>query len=635
MPNVCYMDPPFGSPILSSSRRLSMAQLILSSPDPSLAASSDSVTTIPLDSSFFKRIKRTVLLVYSAQSPVPVTNLVTLTDACVACIEPDYPSDISEDMLILLISSILSLRESAIIDAPIWPSQLNNDNSSLPDLEQQDFSSPGPSAPDFFQQQQSSAAAALYSPTDGFMRLSAHSDPNKPRFTLLEPATLRLSLRAWDNYTMYGPLSLFECLSPSIISALRKELNLAVIPRDNYTLRPLLVSLLTEMTHETMVESFRACKMANTKHNFYESTDPISMYNYLQRFFTFIDSNEVFFETEFPIAKDRYNEHSRLFCSGISPECLRSSMLLTHRCTHSLQALKARWVTLIEKVRLAISIKAQNSKTNKAYKEKRDSFGQSSGLIASNTAQNSGPQKPANHPSSHKPSDTAYPRQQPKTSQAGGARVNTVQLQKKNIAFEASVRSGHRWPDGTIRTAAQVYNKSQKDKGSKNLVVNPSFINHFDEAEDDEEAYTTTYEDQEAVNNKFTNNNNNIFAILDSGSSIHTVPNSSYLTSVSPVISGVEVVAANGSPIAVKECGIFKLNDDFVLDNTFIAPSIPEPIISVPNLVKDDNIIICSPENNIIIKNSIKISAALNEFISLATNSSHLYLYFMIPYLIC
>ena len=603
MPNVCYMDPPFGSPILSSSRRISMAQLILSSPDPSLAASSDSVTTIPLDSSFFKRIKRTVLLVYSAQSPVPVTNLVTLTDACVACIEPDYPSDISEDMLILLISSILSLRESAIIDAPMWPSQLKDDNSSLPDLEQQDFSSPGPSAPDFFQQQQSSAATALYST----IRLSAHSDPNKPRFTLLEPATLRLSLRAWDNYTMYGPLSLFECLSPSIISALRKELNLAVIPRDNYTLRPLLVSLLTEMNHETMVESFRACKMANTKHNFYESTDPISMYNYLQRFFTFIDSNEVFFETEFPIAKDRYNEHSRLFCSGISPECLRSSMLLTHRCTHSLQALKARWVTLIEKVRLAISIKAQNSKTNKAYKEKRDSFGQNSGLIASNTAQNSGLQKPANHPSSHKPSDTAYPRQQPrqpaKSAQAGGARVNTIQHQQK-VKFDESVRSGQRWPNGTLRTQAQVYDKSP-------------MVREIDED------YETSNDDGDSVNNKFTNNNNNnIFAILDSGSSIHTVPNSSFLTSVSPVISGMEITAANGSPIAVKECGIFKLNDDFVLDDTFIAPSIPEPIISVPNLVKDDNIIICSPDNNIIIKNSIKISAALNEFISLATTSS-------------
>ena len=84
----------------------------------------------------------------------------------------------------------------------------------------------------------------------------------------------------------------------------------------------------------------------------------------------------------------------------------------------------------------------------------------------------------------------------------------------------------------------------------------------------------------------------------------------------------MEITAANGSPIAVEKCGIFKLNDDFVLDNTFITPSIPEPIISVPNLVKDDNVIICSPDNNIIIKNSIKISAALNEFISLATTSS-------------
>ena len=92
-----------------------------------------------------------VLLVYSAQSPPPVTNLITLMDACVACIEPDFPSDISEDMLILLISNILSLRESAILDAPLWPSQHINNPS---EFESEDIVfSTVPSEPEIFQQQ--------------------------------------------------------------------------------------------------------------------------------------------------------------------------------------------------------------------------------------------------------------------------------------------------------------------------------------------------------------------------------------------------------------------------------------------------------------------------------------------------
>ena len=64
----------------------------------------------------------------------------------------------------------------------------------------------------------------------------------------------------------------------------------------------------------------------------------------------------------------------------------------------------------------------------------------------------------------------------------------------------------------------------------------------------------------------------------------------------------MEVTAANGSSIAIDGCGTFKLNDNFELDNTFVAPSILEPIISVPSLVLDDNIVICSPRKNIIIK---------------------------------
>ena len=163
MPYICYMElPPFGSPILSSFRRLTMAQLVLSSPDPNLAASSDSVTTIFQASSFSSRISEAVYLVHAAQMPAPITNLITLTDACVSRIEANYRPDISEDMLIALISSILSLRESEILDAPLRPSLINNNIFPLPDLESEEiFDSPGTSAPENFQHQQASAGEVV------------------------------------------------------------------------------------------------------------------------------------------------------------------------------------------------------------------------------------------------------------------------------------------------------------------------------------------------------------------------------------------------------------------------------------------------------------------------------------------
>jgi hypothetical protein len=210
--------------------------------------------------------------------------------------------------------------------------------------------------------------------------------------------------------------------------------------------------------------------------------------------------------------------------------------------------LKARWVTLIEKVRLSISIKAQDSKSNKAYKdnkgykEKRDSVGQNSGVVASNTAHNSGQQKPVSspHQQNYKSNDTVFPRQIPKSAQSGGARVNSIQ-QKKNIQFEASVNSGQLWADGTPRTAAQVYNKATTDNAKKNKGTPDQLVtkDYLDQCAEDAQEYFEGYDelkDLDAVNNRFTNNNNNnIFALLDSGSSIHTVPHSYFLTSIYPI----------------------------------------------------------------------------------------------------
>jgi hypothetical protein len=50
--------------------------------------------------------------------------------------------------------------------------------------------------------------------------------------------------------------------SPTVAS-----FNLSSIPRDNLTLRPLLISLLTDVTLDSMIELFKNCKMVHSKKN--------------------------------------------------------------------------------------------------------------------------------------------------------------------------------------------------------------------------------------------------------------------------------------------------------------------------------------------------------------------------------
>jgi hypothetical protein len=149
-----------------------------------------------------------------------------------------------------------------------------------------------------------------------------------------------------------------------MLAALRREFNLSVVPSDNLTLRPLVDFLLKDVTIDSMVDLFKPCKMVNSKKNSWDSTDPISMYNYLQRFYVFLDTHSLFYEKFYPDPATRFSVIYKLFCSGIQPECIRVVMLLAYQTIKDLPSMKARWVEQIEKVRFTMQIASQNSKSN-------------------------------------------------------------------------------------------------------------------------------------------------------------------------------------------------------------------------------------------------------------------------------
>jgi hypothetical protein len=131
-----------------------------------------------------------------------------------------------------------------------------------------------------------------------------------------------------------------------------------------------------------------------------------------------------------------------------------------------------------------------------------------------------------------------------------------------------------------------------------------------------------------STDNMNDNNNNNYhepnhFAILDSGSSIHTVPSEHYLTNITSSSSlGLDVRAANNTPIAIQSVGDFILNDEFILPNVCVAPSIVDPLVSVPLLLVDDNIVIFSKNKSLILKNNQEITSSFDSFVKFAENRS-------------
>ena len=87
------------------------------------------------------------------------------------------------------------------------------------------------------------------------------------------------------------------------------------------------------------------------------------------------------------------------------------------------------------------------------------------------------------------------------------------------------------------------------------------------------------------------NNSTHTFALLDSGSSVNTVPHERLLTT-SHSSSGSSITAANGSSVLSIDSGSYSLVPNLTLDDTLITPSIDSPIISVSSLTHKNNKIV-------------------------------------------
>jgi hypothetical protein len=80
-------------------------------------------------------------------------------------------------------------------------------------------------------------------------------------------------------------------------------------------------------------------------------------------------------------------------------------------------------------------------------------------------------------------------------------------------------------------------------------------------------------------------------SILDTGSSVHTVPSSSLLipSSISSELTEFDLVAANDSTIPVELKGQRLLNEHLKLSDTFVTPTISQGIVSPQLLMRENN----------------------------------------------
>ena len=316
------------------------------------------------------------------------------------------------------------------------------------------------------------------------------------------------------------------------------------LPRDNDSLRTLMESLLIDIDHDTIAEQFKVVKMYPTKKNAWDAVTPQALYAYLMRYNIFCDQYKDFYEAQFPDPSSRFSELYDLFCRGLQPECIRTAMHSVRRSIKDNAALKKRFVEQIERVKTVSSSTSATSYNARSNGNKQSSYvnqkhntnnnnnmtttkpitqasmNNTNNNIRSTASAQPQQSRPQPHISSIKNQQPASPPHQSVLS--GGKRVSQVSAYYASTGRIDNVgrvpsKNGNTWSDGSPRTQLEVYG------------------NHVDPDADSDESlcYEEGDYDPTADSVRLINNNNNKYALLDSGSSIHTVPSSTYLSSIS------------------------------------------------------------------------------------------------------
>jgi hypothetical protein len=128
-------------------------------------------------------------------------------------------------------------------------------------------------------------------------------------------------------------------------------------------------------------------------------------------------------------------------------------------------------------------------------------------------------------------------------------------------------------------------------------------------------------------NSKFADDEVTVFdpGVLDSGSSVHTVPSTKYLTSVTPIDrADGPLLAANDTQISVLGQGDCFLSPNIPLANVLVTPDIPQPIVSPQLLLGNTNSsILLSSSNAYLVRdsvaNNVSVSNLINNSMCIAT----------------
>ena len=119
------------------------------------------------------------------------------------------------------------------------------------------------------------------------------------------------------------------------------------------------------------------------------------------------------------------------------------------------------------------------------------------------------------------------------------------------------------------------------------------------------------------------NNNTSLYsALIDSGSSVNTVPHQQLLTSFVPS-SGQRLTATNGSSIKTLGHGSYSPTKNITLTHTELTPSIDSLIISVSSLIHDNNKIVAFIDPISYIIPNLTYNESLNQLISTASVHEH------------
>ena len=492
-------------------------------------------------------------------------------------------SAISDEALSAIVDSRLTLAIRAL--APISnPADSQSSNFSTDASSQQSaILSPAPplvtAAQEFSLDSMTSIGQHLIAPaanhTD-MTKLIALNQPGRPLLKFPDAANIKLFLKAWTAFKTLGtPLSLYSLISPDVISffLLVHEDDLqptGLLPTADAPLEAFLRGLIPTEDIDQILQQLRSVSMPTCSANTFHSCSEREYNKYMREWIFKFQLHQKFFDafTQINGRKALMTLVRNVFSENLQPRCFRNKFLDSGSFL-DFPAMNARFEVCLDEVRRD-HIRHHLPGNVRGREARSDHSSDSASLSTANGTNNNG----KNHNNRSNNYDSRSDNNStPTTKDSKTYYPKSGFTSQEKTQYNTSYNSRPQ-PPNSAPSQASVYGS-----GSSNSVTSPSPSSQAGGAKVKKVSkgrrsstpppIVEHLGSSDEVCDIPTNNNNYTCTVplLDSGSSVNTVPSQSLLTDFTPSLGGL-LEAANGTEIQVLGSGSYSPTPHIHLKNT-------------------------------------------------------------------